>query len=146
MSAVVITQNDSIEHAIAEALEHIPLERLVKNILVAVKPNETWASAEDSTGVTQPDTLRAVLREIRQFKPRELIVSGGYTYTSNTDYMGGQYRDLADGDWTYDFATNAWTGAEPSCCACSRSPRPTTNAPASHASETSPATVASSSP
>lgn len=38
------------------------------------------------------------------------ILTGGYTYTSNTDYCGGQYRDLADGDWTYDVAANAWSG------------------------------------
>jgi hypothetical protein len=37
-------------------------------------------------------------------------LSGGYTYTSSTDYMGGQYRDLADGEWTYDIAANRWTG------------------------------------
>jgi sialidase-1 len=40
----------------------------------------------------------------------KVTLSGGYTYTSNTDYMGGQYRDLADGDWTYDVAENKWTG------------------------------------
>jgi hypothetical protein len=40
-----------------------------------------------------------------------LVLSGGYTYFSNTDYMGGQYIDLADGDWTYDVAENKWTGS-----------------------------------
>jgi uncharacterized protein (DUF362 family) len=44
---------------------------------VAVKPNDTWASAEDTTAVTQPDTLRAVLQHIQQLAPRELIVTGG---------------------------------------------------------------------
>src|SRR5205085_3514042 len=39
--------------------------------------NDTWASAEDKTGVTQPDTLRAVLRHLKQFGPRELVVTGG---------------------------------------------------------------------
>src|SRR5207253_10780719 len=43
----------------------------------AVKPNDTWASAEDKTGITQPDTLRAVLRNIVRLGPRELIVTGG---------------------------------------------------------------------
>ena len=38
-----------------------------------------------------------------------LVLSGGYTYFSNTDYMGGQYIDLADGDWTYDVGENKWT-------------------------------------
>ncbi len=39
-----------------------------------------------------------------------LLVSGGYRYTSNTDYCGGQYADLAAGAWTYDIAANAWGG------------------------------------
>lgn len=40
----------------------------------------------------------------------KIVLTGGYTYTSNTDYMGGQYRDLNDGEWTYDIAANTWTG------------------------------------
>lgn len=77
MAKVVITQNENIEKAVAEALEKIELEPLVRDKLVAVKPNETWASKEDKTGVTQPDTLRAALRYLKQFSPRELVVTGG---------------------------------------------------------------------
>src|SRR3954467_5015671 len=77
MATVAITRNDDIEQAVAAALGHIDLESLVRGKLVAVKPNETYASAEDTTGVTQPDTLRAVLREIKRFGPRGLVVSGG---------------------------------------------------------------------
>src|SRR2546423_13493961 len=77
MVAVVITQNEAIERAMAEALEHIQLEALVRDRIVAVKPNDTWASPEDVTGVTQPDTLRAVLRHVQQCGPRELVVTGG---------------------------------------------------------------------
>ncbi|PYS89826.1 MAG: hypothetical protein DMF64_16605 [Acidobacteria bacterium] len=77
MASVVITQNEQIEKAIAEALEQIDLKPLIGGKLVAVKPNDTWASAEDKTGVTQPDTLRAVLRHLKQFGPRELVVTGG---------------------------------------------------------------------
>lgn len=77
MSSVVITQNDKIELAIAEALRHVPLEKLVRGKFVAIKPNETWASRKDTTGVTQPDTLRAVLREVKAFAPKRLVVSGG---------------------------------------------------------------------
>src|SRR5204863_101849 len=29
----------------------------------------------------------------------KVTLSGGYTYTSNTDYVGGQYRDHNDGEW-----------------------------------------------
>jgi uncharacterized protein (DUF362 family) len=78
MSAVVITHNAAdIEKAITEALNHIEVERLVRGKLVAVKPNETYASESDKTGVTQPDTLRAVLRYVKRFGPREVVVTGG---------------------------------------------------------------------
>lgn len=77
MPEVVITRNDNIETAVAEALAHVWLDALVRGKLVAVKPNDTWASDEDTTGVTQPDTLRAVLRALKQFDPRELVVTGG---------------------------------------------------------------------
>jgi uncharacterized protein (DUF362 family) len=77
MTTVAITQDDDIERAIERALRHVDLEPLVRGKVVAVKPNETWASVDDTTGVTQPDTLRAVLRAVKRFAPRELVVSGG---------------------------------------------------------------------
>jgi uncharacterized protein (DUF362 family) len=78
MVAVAITHHpQSIESAVEQALEYLALDGLVRDRLVAVKPNETWASPEDTTGVTQPDTLRAVLRSLRRLGPRELVVSGG---------------------------------------------------------------------
>src|SRR5438105_6376870 len=77
MPAVAITQHDDISKSVADALGHLALEPLIRGKRVAIKPNETWASREDTTGVTQPDTLRAVLREVKRFAPRELIVTGG---------------------------------------------------------------------
>src|SRR3989440_11145319 len=77
MATVVITRNEAIEQAVADALRHLPVKSLVRGKRVAVKPNETWASADDTTGVTQPDTLRAVLREAKPHQPGELIVTGG---------------------------------------------------------------------
>src|SRR5579884_3781823 len=77
MADVAITHNDDIGKAIAEALGHVPLAKLVRGKRVAVKPNETWASKDDTTGVTQPDTLRAVLQQLKPHGPRELIVTGG---------------------------------------------------------------------
>lgn len=78
MPTVAITQDlRSIERAIADALEQLPLERLVRGKLVAVKPNETYATADDVTGVTQPDTLRAVLQAIKQCEPKHVVVTGG---------------------------------------------------------------------
>ena len=75
MASVIITRNESIEPAIDEAFRQLPVASLVRGKRVAVKPNETWASAEDTTGVTQPDTLRAVLRQLKPHEPRELIVT-----------------------------------------------------------------------
>ena len=40
----------------------------------------------------------------------KIILSGGYTYTSSTDYCGGQYRELDDGEWSYNIARDTWTG------------------------------------
>jgi uncharacterized protein (DUF362 family) len=77
MATVAITHHEDIEQAVAEALHHLPLDGLVRGKLVAVKPNDTWASADDTTGVTQPDTLRAVLRYLKRLGPRELVVTGG---------------------------------------------------------------------
>ncbi|HTN75404.1 MAG TPA: kelch repeat-containing protein, partial [Pirellulaceae bacterium] len=42
----------------------------------------------------------------------KLKLTGGYTYTNSTDYVGGQYIDLDDGDWIYDIAANRWTGSD----------------------------------
>jgi hypothetical protein len=39
-----------------------------------------------------------------------VTLTGGYTYTSSTDYVGGQYRDQGDGDWSYDLAADTWKG------------------------------------
>ena len=77
MVTVAIAQNTEIEIAIGQALGHLPCEALIRGKLVAVKPNDTWASASDKTGVTQPDTLRAVLRFVKRYEPRELVVTGG---------------------------------------------------------------------
>jgi uncharacterized protein (DUF362 family) len=86
MAAVVIAQDRAnIGRAIDEALGKISnLAQLVHDKVVAVKPNETYADKKDKTGVTQPDTLRAVLRHLKRFSPRELVVTGG-SGASKTD-------------------------------------------------------------
>ena len=42
----------------------------------------------------------------------KIAMTGGYTYASNTDYVGGQYLDLHDGPWTLDLETRAWSGGD----------------------------------
>jgi uncharacterized protein (DUF362 family) len=78
MASVAIAQDiNDISRAIAQVLEHLDLGSLVRGRRVAVKPNETWASSSDTTGVTQADTLRAVLRLVRAFDPAHITVTGG---------------------------------------------------------------------
>lgn len=78
MVAVAVAHDpSSIDNAIQQVLGHMPLETLVRGKVVAVKPNETYATAEDVSGVTQADTLRAVLRVLKRFGPARLVVSGG---------------------------------------------------------------------
>lgn len=77
MTTVAITQNEDIGAAINAALDHLDLESLIQRKIVAVKPNDTWASPDDVTAVTQPDTLQGLLRYVKQFQPKQLIVSGG---------------------------------------------------------------------
>jgi uncharacterized protein (DUF362 family) len=76
MTIVSLTAHQDIQQGIHEALGLLDLAFL-RGKLVAIKPNETWASEEDCTSVTQPDTLRAVLRHVKQHAPREIIVTGG---------------------------------------------------------------------
>ncbi|HEU4747872.1 MAG TPA: DUF362 domain-containing protein [Gemmatimonadaceae bacterium] len=78
MTSVVVTQDrEDIGRAITEAFRHIDIAASVRGKIVAVKPNETWSTRDDTSAVTQGDTLRAVLRHVKQFGPRELVVTGG---------------------------------------------------------------------
>jgi hypothetical protein len=56
MTRVAVIQDEEIEKAVFQALDHLEVEPSIRGKLVAVKPNETYASASDKTGVTQPDT------------------------------------------------------------------------------------------
>jgi uncharacterized protein (DUF362 family) len=77
MPKVAITQNPRIEAAISEGLDHLAIEPSIRGKVVAVHPNDTWASAQDKTAVTQPDSLRGVIRYLKRFQPKELVVTGG---------------------------------------------------------------------
>ena len=77
MTMVAVTRDDDIARAIDAVLDELAVEPLVRGKVVAVKPNETWASADDISGVTQADTLQATLRYLKRFEPKELVVSGG---------------------------------------------------------------------
>lgn len=75
---VAITRDSNdIGAAIRGALEALAVEEIVRDRVVAIKPNDTWASESDLTGVTQADTLRAVLRAVKEHGPKSLVVTGG---------------------------------------------------------------------
>ncbi len=79
--------------------------------------NDTW--------VFDPNTLKWERRSPKNSPPPranhklaaagdgKIVLTGGYTYTSTTDYVGGPYRDLNDGEWTYDIVKDAWSGNGP---------------------------------
>ena len=52
-----------------------------------------------------------------------VVLTGGYTYASTTEYMSGQYVNLADGPWTYDVAAQRWSGPSDGTAADTRTYR-----------------------
>lgn len=94
MVAVAIARNDDIGQAVTDAVGHLSLQELIAGKLVAIKPNETWASPTDTSGVTQADTLRAVIREVKRHHPRQVVVSGGAGAAETEDVF--RYAGLLD--------------------------------------------------
>lgn len=84
MTSVALTHHTEIGPAMEEALNFLPADRLLRNKIVAIHPNDTTATEEDTSAVTQADTLEAAIRYVKRFQPRELIVSGG-SGASETD-------------------------------------------------------------
>jgi uncharacterized protein (DUF362 family) len=95
MSAkVAIAHDERIEEAIRRALDPIDPRDLVEGRLVAVKPNETFATRDDTAGVTQGDTLRAVLRYLKDLSPGRLVVTGGAGAAETADVF--EYSGMMD--------------------------------------------------
>ena len=101
MVAVAITPNVAIQPGMSEALHHLELEPLIRGKHVAVKLNDTWASAEDTTTVTQPDTLHAVLQFIRGFGPHEGVVTGGVGGRDGRGFPPHRAHGRGDAGWRY---------------------------------------------
>ena len=77
-SLVAISHQAVVEKAVTEACNLLgDHSNLFKDKHVAIKPNDTWASPSDLTPCTQADTVRGVIRYIRQFNPSQITVSGG---------------------------------------------------------------------
>lgn len=78
ISTVSIVQDPDIGQAINSCLNHLEdLSDIFSNQKIAVKVNETWASARDKSACTQPESLRAAIRFIKVFRPASITVLGG---------------------------------------------------------------------
>ncbi|MFP4164650.1 MAG: DUF362 domain-containing protein [Chitinispirillaceae bacterium] len=77
-SKVSIVHNPRVDRGLAHALEHLgSLSELFNDKHVAIKPNETWASPGDLTACTQADTVKALIRLVKRYRPFKITVTGG---------------------------------------------------------------------
>ena len=65
-----------IGKAIERALGEVALDDF-RDKVVAIKPNETTASADDKTACTSAESLRATIRHIKNLHPKSIVVTGG---------------------------------------------------------------------
>jgi uncharacterized protein (DUF362 family) len=78
MSVVAIVHEKRIDRAIEQVLDLVSQQKqLFTRKHVAIKPNETWASAQDLTACTQADSVQAVIRYIKKYDPSRITVTGG---------------------------------------------------------------------
>lgn len=95
MSTVAITQDlEFIGQAIFDALDALDTEDLFTDRLVAIHPNDTAAAPDNTQGVTQADSLQAVIRYVKQFNPRHIVVSGGAGASQTEDVF--RYTGMMD--------------------------------------------------
>ena len=76
LTVSIANQPGDIDKAIEKALGRVPLDDF-RDKIVAIKPNDTTATASDKTACTQADTLRATIRFVKTLHPKAIVVSGG---------------------------------------------------------------------
>ncbi len=95
MPTVAITQDlEFIGQAIFDALGALDVEDILTGRLVAIKPNDTAATPDNISGVTHADTLQAVIRFVKQYNPRHIVVSGGAGASQTEDVFN--YTGMMD--------------------------------------------------
>jgi uncharacterized protein (DUF362 family) len=76
LTVAISNRPGNIESAIDEALGRVALDDF-RDKVVAIKPNDTTATAEDKTACTQADSLRATIQFIKNLHPMRIVVTGG---------------------------------------------------------------------
>jgi hypothetical protein len=70
MSEVAIKHSPNVADGIQGALDLLgDMSDLFRDIYVAIKPDDTWASAEDITACTQADSVAAVIQYVTRYYP-----------------------------------------------------------------------------
>ncbi len=78
LSRVTINHSPDVQAEIWGALDLLDdIDELFRKKTVAIKPNDTWASSEDTTACTQADSVEAVIRYVKRYNPRQIVVTGG---------------------------------------------------------------------
>jgi uncharacterized protein (DUF362 family) len=76
LTVSIANRPGDIGEAIRKALEPLSLEDF-RDRVVAIKPNDTTATANDKTACTQADTLQATIRFVKTLHPKSIVVTGG---------------------------------------------------------------------
>ncbi len=76
LTVAIADEPGDIDKAIRKALGHLVLDDF-RDKVVAIKPNDTTATAKDKTACTQADSLRATIQFVKSLHPSRIVVSGG---------------------------------------------------------------------
>jgi uncharacterized protein (DUF362 family) len=76
LTVSIANRPGNIGEAISKSLRALALEDF-RDKIVAIKPNDTTATASDKTACTQADTLRATIQFVKTLHPRSIVVTGG---------------------------------------------------------------------
>jgi len=76
LTVAIANEPGDADRAISKALGTLNLDDF-RDKVVALKPNDTTATADDKTACTQADTLRAAIRFLKNLHPKSIVVTGG---------------------------------------------------------------------
>lgn len=75
---VSITRNESEQNSLAEALDLLPVNEMIKEEhTVVITPNWVNAKPPGTGTVVGPHTLKALIEYVKRYRPREIIIATG---------------------------------------------------------------------